>query len=169
MPVCINQSGTWRNATRLCVNDSGTWRNINIGCINQSGTWRRFLPPLLARVSLGTSIEGGRLICRASNVAWIVAPAESEVSRNWYSRNDANTRAQQVSGCTGWFVPTCGQLQNPGYACRTYWDSYTAHNYWSSTERFDVHGWYVRLNLGSSSSNNKNFVCCVRAFRCVTY
>lgn len=169
MPVCINQSGTWRNATRLCVNDSGTWRNINIGCINQSGTWRRFLPPLLARVSLGTSIEGGRLICRASNVAWIVAPAESEVSRNWYSRNDANTRAQQVSGCTGWFVPTCGQLQNPGYVCRTYWDSYSSTIYWSSTEDNSNYAWFVYFGNGITFNLNKTHTFCVRAFRCVTY
>jgi hypothetical protein len=67
------------------------------------------------------SFEGGNLICISSGVYWIVAPGSSEVARTWYLRNDANTTAQSVSGCTGWFVPTCAQLQNPGYCCRTFW------------------------------------------------
>jgi hypothetical protein len=61
----------------------------------------------------------------------------AEVSRTWYLRNDANTTAQSVSGCTGWFVPTCGQLQNPGYCCRSFWGPspcYSSTDYWSSTE-----------------------------------
>lgn len=170
MPVCINQSGTWRNATTLCVNDSGTWRNTKEGCINQSGTWRRFLDKRdVICCPLGSSIEGGRLICRASNVAWIVSPNTSEVSRNWYSRNDAVTTAQSVSGYTGWFVPTRTQLQNPGYACRTYWDSYCANFYWSDTEYNAGYALFVAFNNGGSSRFDKASVRCVRAFRCVTY
>ena len=169
MTLCINQSGTWRNITTLCVNQSGTWRNTNIGCINDSGTWRKFLSALVTRVSLGTSVEGGTLICRASNVAWIVAPNTSEVSRTWYCRNDANTTAQSVSGCTGWFVPTCGQLQNPGYTCRTYWDSCSCQYYWSSSAGGSSCTWLVCVTHGAANFLTKDRVVCVRAFRCVTY
>jgi hypothetical protein len=61
------------------------------------------------------------LICKASPLRWVVSPYSAEVSRTWYLRNDANTTAQSVSGCTGWFVPTLSQLQNPGYICRSFW------------------------------------------------
>ena len=123
-------------------------------------------------LELGGAYEGGYLICCASPTRWIVAPSTSEVSRNWHNRNDANTTAQSVSGCTGWFVPTCAQLQNPGYTCRTFWDSFSPSTYWSSTEGNSVTAYRLDFNTGTVSTgdyNSKNNTLCVRAFRCVTY
>jgi hypothetical protein len=137
--------------------------------------------------ALGSSVLGGNFICASSGNFWIVAPAAAEVSRSWYDRNDASTRAQQVSGCTGWFVPTCAQLQNPGYVCRTYWDSYSSCNYWSDT--FGGHhtynqftgmsppgrdvartlGRFVNFTTGTTATTFGGTVCCIRAFRCVSY
>jgi hypothetical protein len=125
--------------------------------------------------ALGSLYLGGYLICCASPTRWVVAPSSSEVSRDWYTRGDANTRAQAVSGCTGWFVPTCGQLQNPGYACRVYWDSYVSTSYWSDSQGSFQQGgafpWaqYVCLSNGSYSQTNKTNIKCVRSFRCVAY
>ena len=90
-----------------------------------------------AALSVGDSYEGGFLICKASPLRWVVSPRSAEVSRTWYLRNDANTTAQSVSGCTGWFVPTASQLQNPGYCCRSFWGPspcFSSAYYWSSTE-----------------------------------
>jgi hypothetical protein len=120
-------------------------------------------------VALGESYEGGYLICQAGGTRWIVAPSTSEVSRSWHSRNDATTTAQSVSGCTGWFVPTLGQLQNPGYTCRTYWDSYSPALYWSSTVANPIYSYRVCFNDGGFYSSHKALTSCVRAFRCVSY
>ena len=114
-------------------------------------------------------VPGGTIICKASSVAWIVAPRGTEVSRTWYLRGDANTRAQAVTGCTGWFVPTCGQLQNPGYTCRTFWDSFSSTRYWSSTEFNATGAWVVCFDIGVITNPNKSNTSCVRAFRCVSY
>lgn len=168
MALCTNQSGTWRNITTLCVNQSGTWRSINIGCINQSSVWRRFLPPIVTRVSLGAAVEGGRLICRASNLAWIVAPNTAEVSRNWYQASGAVTRAQEVSGCSGWFIPSIAQRQNPGFTCKVYWDTY-GNSYWTSHQGGNRRGHAFYMHSGYSGEVHKNSVLCARAFRCVTY
>ena len=46
-----------------------------------------------------TQQTGGYILCAAAGVVWVVAPSSSEVSRSWYDRADAATRAQQVSGC----------------------------------------------------------------------
>jgi hypothetical protein len=122
--------------------------------------------------ALGASYEGGFLICKSSPTRWVVAPNTSEVSRVWNSRNDANTTAQSVSGCTGWFVPTVTQLQNPGYTCRTFWDSFSSTLYWSSTENNATFACTVCFNNGNACNSYKNFSpggVCVRAFRCVTY
>ncbi len=124
-------------------------------------------------VALGSSYEGGFLICKASPLRWVVSPRSAEVSRNWYLRNDANTTAQSVSGCTGWFVPTRAQLQNPGYLCRSFWGPspcYSSTVYWSSTQNTpDSIAYSVIFTNGNAYSGNKPNTYCVRAFRCVTY
>ena len=124
-------------------------------------------------VAPGDSYEGGFLICQSGGTNWIVSSYTAEVSRNWYSRNDAATRAQQVSGCTGWFVPSISQYQNPGFTCRTYWDSYTLANYWTPTEFSGTNACFFNMssgNPGGSAFNNyKSDANCVRAFRTVSY
>jgi hypothetical protein len=122
--------------------------------------------------NLGDSYEGGFVICKASPLRWVVSPYSAEVGRTWYLRNDANTRAQAVSGCTGWFVPTISQLQNPGYLCRSFWGPspcYSSTTYWSSTEFIASHACSVLFINGNAFNNGKTTTYCVRAFRCVTY
>ena len=122
-------------------------------------------------LNLGDAFEGGFLICCSSNNYWIVAPSSSEVARNWHQRGDANTRAQQVSGCSGWFVPTESQLKNPGYTCRTYWDSYgnPAKSYWSDSRHSSSDAYFLNFNNGVRYSTPKTSGYCVRSFRCVAY
>ena len=172
MALCINQSGTWRNITTLCVNQSGTWRNITTGCINESSTWRKFGFSAPLPVPLGCAYLGGYFVCQAAGVRWIVAPATSEVNRNWYNRNDAVTQAQACTGCTDWFIPTKPQLKNPGYTCRAYWDSYsTTPYYWSSTEWYPRAACGVCFLTGSYMGQDKTYHTGgqLRAFRCVSY
>jgi hypothetical protein len=188
MAVCINQSGTWRNASTLCVNESGTWRNIQTGCVNESGTWRKFGfgPP----VPLGTSYEGGTLIAYISGVSWVAAPAGTEVCRSWTSRSDAVTCAEASAACGDWFIPDRTPLVNPGWQCRVYWDSYSECAYWSESiennpgQAFAVNftGGDLRVCQpgfanqfppaapipdGSFAWAYKSRVTAVRAFRCV--
>ena len=123
-------------------------------------------------VALGNSYEGGFLICKASPLRWVVSPRSAEITRNWYNREDANTTAQAASGCTGWFVPTSSQLQNPGYCCRSFWGPspcYSLYRYWASSEANTHTAHVVYFCTGTGSNNHKAAVLCVRAFRCVTY
>lgn len=110
------------------------------------------------------------LICKAGGIAHIVAPSTSEVSRTWYCRDDAITMAANVTGSVGWFIPTVGQLQNPGYTCRTFWDSFSSTDYWSSTLTSTARACAVCFSNGTALSfSDKNIDNCVRAFRQVTY
>ena len=120
----------------------------------------------------GSSYEGGFLICKASPLRWVVSPYSAEVGRTWYLRNDANTTAQSVSGCTGWFVPTFSQLQNPGYLCRSFWGPspcFSSDRYYSSTEFTANRAYHMCFPDGNAGSRYKTNPYCVRAFRCVTY
>ena len=116
------------------------------------------------------NIACGFLLCKTAGVAWIVAPSCTQVGRTWTNRGDAITCANALSGHSGtWFIPTSTQLQNPGYCCRTYWDTFSSANYWSSTEIDATNACRVSFSNGAPDGNAKTGVECVRAFRCVTY
>ena len=125
--------------------------------------------------TLGSSFEGGTLICKSGGVLWVVAPTSAQVTRFWVSRSDANTRAQQVSGCTGWFVPDNNQVQNPAYVCRQYWD-YTCTALTNTELSPTTVGFFYfagpRAGTPSalgSISKTQNAYAIARSFRCVTY
>lgn len=120
-------------------------------------------------LNIGDAHEAGFLICCASNNYWIVAPSNTEVSRTWYVRSEAVTYVNSIIPCNDWFIPTVTQLQNPGYACRTHWDSYNAEGYWSDTQHNNFHGCCVNLADDSRARSPKPQIKCIRTFRCVTY
>jgi len=125
------------------------------------------LPPL------GSAFEGGYLVCTAGGTAWVVAPSSSQVTRDWYNRGNANTRAQQVTGCTGWFVPNCTQLKTLGYPCRNYWDAKPtgpAVVVWSNTPASPSTAWSHRIDFNGNQQHDKGTSSAsARSFRTVTY
>jgi hypothetical protein len=70
---------------------------------------------------------------------------------------------------TDWFVPSITQLNNPGYVCRTNWDSFDAASYWSSTECNATNACRQNFGNGYLGAVSKANSHRVRAFRCVTY
>jgi hypothetical protein len=176
LPSASGANLTSLNASNLASGTIPTAR-LASGTANSStylrgdGSWASISFPTV----MGGSLEGGILICRTgSGTAWVVSPKNSEVSRTWYCRNDASTLAQQVSGCTGWFVPNRTQLSNPGYSCRTFWDFYSNALYWSITEdtrSLPPHpdSYAINFTNGNAINQNKTNTLCTRSFRCVTY
>jgi hypothetical protein len=100
-----------------------------------------------------TTYDGSRLICKSGGIGWFVAPSSTQVLSQWaggqYNStavgdkccisewSDLETTLENRSrpiDSTKWFVPSITQLNNPGYVCRTNWDSFAAATYWSSTE-----------------------------------
>jgi hypothetical protein len=172
--------------TTFVVVDAAAFSGLTTTSVNNTINTYSFITTATAAAvaipgALGSSFEGGYVICKASSLAWIVSPYSAEVSRTWASRNDANTRALAVTGSNGWFVPTCGQLLNPGYLCRAFWGPSPCYStafrgrmntYWTSTEfngtdaffllDWDPYGAYMYRS-------SKSYSYCVRSFRCVTY
>ena len=134
----------------------------------------------------GTTLpDGSRIICKScGGSAWIVAPCSTQVSATWNgtttdcvgpkpSVSDWPTLNTQLINCgfnpCDWFVPSCAQLVNPGYCCRTQWDTFSSAGYWSSTELSATNAFTVCFNTGNAICCSKTLALCVRAFRCVTY
>jgi hypothetical protein len=119
--------------------------------------------------ALGSALEGGRLFAKDGRSAWIVAPAATQVSRIWTSRNDAVTTAQASAACGDWFIPSKTDLIY-GFDCRSFWDSFSVARYWTNTEYSATYPWNLCFNNGCYYSfPGKTTVLCVRAFRRVLY
>lgn len=149
MAVVIGQT-TWQLSCNVNVQESITLSNCALGSITP---------------------RGGRLICKSLGIYWIAAPSTSDVSRTWCFRDDAVTTAIACTqATTGWFIPTCAQLYNPGFTCRTYWDP-IGIMYWSNTEAGPTFAWTVHFGTGGiyNTSYKSTTVRNLRAFRCVTY
>jgi hypothetical protein len=144
-------------------------------------TWH---PSNIGNIALGSTICGGRLFCKNGlGTAFIVAPASTQVGATWNGTTNtlvgnkpcvsdwSSLNTALINGGltpTQWFVPSIAQLQS-GYACRTFWDSFSYTRYWSSTENNATYACLVLFDGGNSASRNKAGTYCVRAFRCVTY
>jgi hypothetical protein len=140
---------------------------------------------LVAACPTGTTLlDGSRIICKAGGTAWIVAPSCTQVGAPWNGTTtllvgdkccicDWATLNTQLLNCgfnpCDWFVPSCAQLCNPGYTCRTQWDPNTCASYWSSTELSATSTYGVIVNCSNTFTCSKATPLCVRAFRCVTY
>ena len=142
----------------------------------------------LAKVCpVGTATrDGARLICKAGGIGWFVAPSSTQVSGQW-AGGQYNSTAVGNKCCisewstletaltnagftpTDWFVPSITQLNNPGYVCRTNWDSFVAARYWSSTEDDATTACIQFFYVGGINTFSKTNSFRVRAFRCVTY
>jgi hypothetical protein len=152
-----------------------------VGPSKSHSSYANYFPPTTA---LGASVLGGRLFCKSgTGIAYIVAPAATQVVATWNGTTNtlvgnkpcvsdwsSLSTALTNGGLTpsDWFVPSITQLQS-GYACRTYWDSFSSTDYWSSTEFNAANACSVFFPNGGSYSFNKAGTFCVRAFRCVTY
>jgi len=133
----------------------------------------------------GTTLpDGSRIICKAGGVAWIVAPSTTEVSQTWNNStttlvgnkccvSDWPTLCARLIACgfnpNDWCVPNMTDLNNPGYVCRSKWDTFSATVYWSSTEAGSTISCGVCFINGIQYTPSKTNTHCVRAFRCVTY
>jgi len=125
-------------------------------------------------ISGGTIDCNGFLICDQGSglTKWWVPSLAAEITSDWYSRGNANSCASGVMGVGGWFVPGNSYLSNPGYACRTYWNS-GGSTYWSNDEwnnpqygsvtayRFDMSN--NRFNTDGGSRKDSGYK--VRSFR----
>ena len=135
------------------VDDDINWSSCNVGCSVRGG---------------------GNVIYKSGGIIWIVAPSTAQATSTWpmgYCNGDqgsTSNQAQRITGRSGWFIPDVGMLQT-AYACRSYWDTYSAYYYWSSTEYNASCACRVSFTNGSTLINTKSSNRCVRPFRVVCY
>ena len=132
--------------------------------------------------------DGSRLICKSGGTGWFVAPSSTQVTGQWaggqYNSTSVGDKrcisewssleaalegATRRIDSTKWFVPSISQLNNPGYVCRTNWDSFAVLPYWSSTQVSSTSAGAQNFADGIVFTSSKTLSFRFRAFRCVTY
>lgn len=111
--------------------------------------------------------------CRGIYIStgWWLAPADiSDINAtgalNWKGRSTAACCACAALGNCSWFIPTNAQAQNPGYTCRTYWDSYDSIEYWTNeTINAGQNGYKINMTNGGICNRQHNHFGPARAFR----
>jgi hypothetical protein len=118
---------------------------------------------------VGDTLEDGSIVLQKSNgLALLVAPKNTEVEAAWSKEFSEVFEALKSQGFnpSQWFIPTKEQLK---LAYRNVPNEFSSTRYWSSTEYGATYACFVNFGSGSSGTNGKTNVYCVRAFRCVTY
>ena len=126
-------------------------------------------------VSSTALADGSFLICKAGGMAWFVSPNSTQIGSTW-GGSSAVSPWGSLSAClsargytpTQWFVPSIGQLQNPGYLCRDNW-GFSGAIYWSSSDSSIRCASSLNFSTGGTGLAYKPFGYTVRASRCVTY
>jgi hypothetical protein len=130
--------------------------------------------------------DGSRIICRAGGFAWIIAPSCTEVQQTWNNSTttlvgnkccacDWPTLCSRLIACgfnpNDWCVPNITNVSNPGFTCRTKWDTFQNARYWSSTEVSATNANDVQFGGGSGGQGDvaKTNSSYVRAMRRITY
>ena len=166
-------SGMWRTSEQYEAKTRDSWGLPSASCGPESCLCN-INPGYACLGGPNTTDQGGFVICKSGGVAWIVAPSSTERSTNHNNRNIAVTAAEAAAPCGDWFVPSEPQLKNPGYCCRTYWDTYNASRYWSSQgfPGYPCLACSVSMDTGNSAylpNNSRHCSYYIRAFRCVNY
>ena len=169
-------SGRWRVSEQNEARNRDAWGSNTCTCGGSTCLCCTNVGVACTGVTGIADCKGFFICCGPTTNKWFVAPACTEVIRSWYSTGDAVTVADSCMGACGWFVPDIGQLSNPGFSCRAYWDSYSTGAcafYWSTTSHNTSRAPSLNISTGQGCNDspfhpyiNKAFGCCVRAFRC---
>jgi hypothetical protein len=177
-----------KNSCIYPVIPNGFFCALGFGCypgLNTVGAAQTYSIKRRGDLVPGQLYEGGYVICvdTVSACAWVVAPPSAELGRDWFSRGDASTCAQTVTGYSGWFIASSTQWQNPGYSCRTNWP-FNPGTYWTNTQlpSQGTEAYYINMSTGTLGSCQPNDQAYsgpgnagtpvgrnVRSFRCVSY
>ena len=70
---------------------------------------------------IGKSLDGGIIISKSGGRYLIVSPKKAELDLFWEEREKAITHTEEVTGTSGWFVPSLNLLMNEDLNVRDVW------------------------------------------------
>lgn len=132
-------SGRWKASEQYEARTRDAWGDDTCSCGGATCLCSTNIGIACTGVAGVNDCQGFFICCGPSTCKWFVAPSCTQITTNWRGGSgctDAINCANSLMGSCGWFVPSCGQMQNPGYCCRTYWDTYNSSSYWTTSDTF---------------------------------
>jgi hypothetical protein len=111
---------------------------------------------------IGKSLEGGIIVAKNGGRYLIVSPKKAEMSLFWEEKEKAIAHTEEVTGTSGWFIPSSSLLINEQLNVRNLWfKSEDNNNFWTSDD--------YELNMSDLilKSINNNTINKVRTFKFV--
>ena len=111
---------------------------------------------------IGKSLEGGTIVAKNGGRYLIVSPKKAEISLFWEEKEKVITYTEEVTGTSGWFIPSSGLLINEELNVRNLWfESEDNNNFWTNDDyEIDMSDLILR-------TINKNTINKVRTFKFV--
>jgi hypothetical protein len=112
---------------------------------------------------IGKSLDGGIIISKSGGRYLIVSPKKAELNLFWEEREKAITHTEEVTGTSGWFVPSLNLLINEDLNVRDVWFKSGDDNiFWTNDD-----GRGIDMSDLIPLSINKNTLNRVRTFKFV--
>jgi hypothetical protein len=111
---------------------------------------------------IGKSLEGGIIVAKNGGRYLIVSPKKAEMSLFWEEKEKAIAHTEEVTGTSGWFIPSSSLLINEQLNVRNLWfKSEDNNNFWTSDD------YEIDMSDLILKSINKNTINKVRTFKFV--
>lgn len=111
---------------------------------------------------IGKSLEGGIIVAESGGRYLIVSPKKAEMSLFWEEKEKAIAHTEEVTGTTGWFIPSFGLLINEELNVRNLWfRGEDNNNFWTSDD------YEIDMSDLILKSINNNTINKVRTFKFV--
>jgi hypothetical protein len=111
---------------------------------------------------IGKSLEGGIIISKSGGRYLIVSPKKAEISLFWEEKEKAIAHTEEVTGTSGWFIPSSGLLINEEWNVRNLWfRSEDNNNFWTND------GYEIDMSDLILRTINKNTINKIRTFKFV--
>jgi len=112
---------------------------------------------------IGKSLEGGTIVAKNDGRYLIVSPKQAELNLFWEEREKAIAHTEEVTGTSGWFIPSVSLLINEDLNVRNLWFESKDNNiFWTNDD-----GYGIDMNDLIPLSINKNTLNRVRTFKFV--
>jgi hypothetical protein len=112
---------------------------------------------------IGKSLDGGTIISKSGGRYLIVSPKESELNLFWEEKEKAIAYTEEVTGTSGWFIPSSSLLINQELNVRNLWfDLESSSGNFLTDDEYEVD-----MSSLSVFSINKNNLYLVRTFKFV--
>jgi hypothetical protein len=112
---------------------------------------------------IGKSLDGGIIISKSDGRYLIASPKKAELNLFWEEREKAIAHTEEVTGTSGWFIPSLSLLINENLNVRNLWfESENNNIFWTNDD-----GYGINMNDLIPLSINKNTLNRVRTFKFV--